>query len=459
MIARPWTDDLPKCRNTCVASYLSPFDGNASSNDDYLCFYCQTEDNSCLYGVFEPHNGLDAARFIMQRMAAELLFPPPTAASTDEEIREKLRNAFVSVEKAYIENYDGMIAERTSLQYRLQILNAHTTHNAQMSQNYNSILKRLKEIDQHLSGGATVVVALVHHNKLFVANVGETRALLCRTDDNGVLRVIQLTVDHSLNNEDELLRLSHLGLDVNKFRNAQYLGNQTGTRCLGNYLVKGLYRAFPGLGSATSDPVIAQPEIHGPIKLDESCRFLVLVTAGVYKRLQEVKGGIEQTNKQLSQLVVENFRKELDFNKISQSVLEEIEEEFLSYCINNNLTPKSNTHVTLLIRNFNFLPPIPQRETNTVQKQNAVRFNPIVQSKSNTLLNEIDSELYSSGTNDMGTNDSNIDTNRSIESSSDIYPSRPYEKDKRIKGYVDFSCYYENVAKARKNGTLPSFIN
>lgn len=172
-----------------------------------------------------------------------------------------------------------------------------------------------------------------------------------------------------------------------------------------------------------------------------------------------MKGGIEQTNKQLSQLVVENFRKELDFNKISQSVLEEIEEEFLSYCINNNLTPKSNTHVTLLIRNFNFLPPIPQRETNTVQKQNAVRFNPIVQSKSNTLLNEIDSELYSSGTNDMGTNDSNIDTNRSIESSSDIYPSRPYEKDKRIKGYVDFSCYYENVAKARKNGTLPSFIN
>lgn len=32
------------------------------------------------------------------------------------------RNAFVSVEKAYIENYDGMIAERTSLQYRLQTL-------------------------------------------------------------------------------------------------------------------------------------------------------------------------------------------------------------------------------------------------------------------------------------------------------------------------------------------------
>lgn len=47
--------------------------------------------SSCLYGVFEPHNGLDAARFIMQRMAAEILFAPPSSTNTDEEIREKLR--------------------------------------------------------------------------------------------------------------------------------------------------------------------------------------------------------------------------------------------------------------------------------------------------------------------------------------------------------------------------------
>ncbi|CAF4838940.1 TGF-beta-activated kinase 1 and MAP3K7-binding protein 1-like [Pieris napi] len=444
MIARPWTEDLPKCRNTCVASYFSHL-GDSNSTDDCLCFYCQTEDNSCLYGVFEPHNGLDAARFIMQRMAAELLFPPPSLSNTDEEIRERLRNAFISVEKAYIENYDGMIAERTSLQYRLQTLNE-----TQISQNCDNILHRLKEIDHHLSGGTTVVLALVHNNKLFVANVGETRALLGRTDDNSVLRVVQLTMDHSLNNEDELLRLSQLGLDVNKLRNVQYLGNQTGTRCLGNYLVKGLYKAFPSISAAMSEPVVAAPEIHGPILLDESCRFLVLVSAGVYKRIQEVRGNSEETNKQLAQKIVENFRKQSEFTRVSQSVLEEIEDDFVTFCAQNNLTPKPNTHITLLIRNFNFLPPIPN---DSCQKNASVRFNPIVQSKSNTLLNEIDSEF----SNDCE-NDSIVDTNRSIESTSDVYPNRPYEKDKRIKGYVDFSCYYENVAKARKNGTLPSFI-
>ncbi|CAH0697005.1 unnamed protein product [Spodoptera exigua] len=454
MIARPWTDDLPKCKNSCVASYFSRLGGgNTNTTDDYLCFYCQTEDNFSLYGVFEPHNGLDAARFIMQRMAAEILFPPPSA-NTDEEIRERLRNAFISVEKAYIENYDGMIAERTSLQYQLQTLNE-----TQVSQNYN-ILARLKEIDVHLSGGAAVVIALVHANKLFVAHVGDTRALLCRTDDNAVLRVVQLTVDHSLNNEDELLRLQQLGLDVNKLRNSQYLGNQTGTRCLGNYLVKGLYKAFPTISAAVTEPVIAAPEIHGPIILDESCRFLVLVSAGVYKRIQEAKGSYEQTNKQLAQIIVENFRKH-DFRMVSQSVLEEIEQEFVSYCVKNSLTPKPNTHMSLLIRNFNFLPTVEDETppTHSVTKNASVRFNPIVQSKSNTLLNEIDSEIYSSGTNEIETNDSNIDTNRSIESTSDIYPvGRPFDRDRKIKGYVDFSCYFENVAKARKNGTLPDFI-
>lgn len=45
MIARPWTDDLPKCKNTCVASYFSRLGGNTNNTDDYLCFYCKTEDN------------------------------------------------------------------------------------------------------------------------------------------------------------------------------------------------------------------------------------------------------------------------------------------------------------------------------------------------------------------------------------------------------------------------------
>ncbi|XP_026322982.1 TGF-beta-activated kinase 1 and MAP3K7-binding protein 1-like [Hyposmocoma kahamanoa] len=456
MIARPWTDDLPKCKSASVASGFNRV-GSGTNNEESLCFYCQAEDNSSLYGVFEPQNGVEAAQFIMQRMAVELLFPPPAPTSSDEEIRDRLRNAFTSVEKAYIENYDEMIAERTSLQYQLP----PNMTPQQFSNTENPIVLRLREIDQHLSGGVTVAIALVVNNKLFVANVGEIRALLCRTDDNSVLRVVQLTVDHSLNNEDELLRLSQLGLDINKLRNVQYLGNQTGTRCLGNYLVKGLHKAFPLLCTATSEPIISTCEIHGPIALDHYSRFLVLVSASVYKRIQESRGSSEQTNKQLAQIIVENFRKTDNFKTVSQSVLQEIEEEFITYCYKNNLTPKHN-HMSLIIRNFNFPLPNVKEETvtqsNPVQRNASVRFNPIVQSKSNTLLNEIDTEL-SSTNEDIDQSNSIVDTNKSIDSTSDIYPAdKQYDRDRKIEGYVDFSCYFENVAKARKNGTLPSFI-
>lgn len=58
----------------------------------------------------------------------------------------------------------------------------------------------------------------MYGGRLFVANVGESRALLCRTDKDGVLRVLQLSVDHNLSNEDELLRLQQLGLNMERLK-------------------------------------------------------------------------------------------------------------------------------------------------------------------------------------------------------------------------------------------------
>lgn len=70
---------------------------------------------------------------------------------------------------------------------------------------------------------------------------------------------------------------------------AQYLGNQSGTRCVGNYLVKGLYKAFPHIGCAASEPVLAAPEIHGPIALDESCRYILILKILNFTNIINVK--------------------------------------------------------------------------------------------------------------------------------------------------------------------------
>lgn len=91
----------------------------------------------------------------------------------------------------------------------------------QIPQDYLQILEELKQIDERLSSSATAVIALIHEENLYVANIGQCRALLCKTDDNGVLKVVQLSTDHSLNNEDELLRLSKLGLDISFLRHGE----------------------------------------------------------------------------------------------------------------------------------------------------------------------------------------------------------------------------------------------
>lgn len=83
-----------------------------------------------------------------------------------------------------------------------------------------------------------------------------------------------------------------------------HLGNQENTRCLGNYLVKGGYREFEELATATAEPIIAEPEIHGGIELDESCRFLLLMSRGLYKSLEEATG-TDQVNKELALIAVE----------------------------------------------------------------------------------------------------------------------------------------------------------
>ena len=49
-------------------------------------------------------------------------------------------------------------------------------------------------MQDEISGGTTAVLALIFQNKLFVANVGDSRALLCREANEGTLSVEQVPV-------------------------------------------------------------------------------------------------------------------------------------------------------------------------------------------------------------------------------------------------------------------------
>ena len=74
--------------------------------------------------------------------------------------------------------------------------------------------------------------------------------------------------------------------------------------------MKGGYKEFEELASATVEPIIAEPEIHGGIELDDSCRFLLLMSRGLYKALEEATG-TDQVNKELALMAVEQVNREI----------------------------------------------------------------------------------------------------------------------------------------------------
>lgn len=78
------------------------------------------------------------------------------------------------------------------------------------------------------------------------------------------------------------------------------------TRCIGCYIGKAGFKDSSYLSGASSEPVTSEPEIVGPIAVDESCRFLVLMSGGLCQTLREIYSNeINIVNREIIQTIVE----------------------------------------------------------------------------------------------------------------------------------------------------------
>ena len=86
------------------------------------------------------------------------------------------------------------------------------------------------------------MVAVLTYNRLYVANVGDSRAILAYEECDGSIQVKQLSEDHGIENERELERLMAVGLDREQLKKSGRLGTQENTRSIGDYSIKGGYK-------------------------------------------------------------------------------------------------------------------------------------------------------------------------------------------------------------------------
>jgi len=67
---------------------------------------------------------------------------------------------------------------------------------------------------------------------------------------------MQLTVDHHLNNDAEILRLAKLGVDVARLQKLGQLGRHQYTRAIGDYSVKAGYKELEMLRFVPESQVV-----------------------------------------------------------------------------------------------------------------------------------------------------------------------------------------------------------
>ncbi|CAI5785994.1 TGF-beta-activated kinase 1 and MAP3K7-binding protein 1 isoform X2 [Podarcis muralis] len=470
-----WTDDLPLCQLSGVGSAPNrsyTTDGKGTEihplEDNWLKF--RSENDCYLYGVFNGYDGNRITNFVGERLSAELLLGQLNADHDDADVRRILLQAFDVVERSFLESIDDALAEKASLQSQLPEGVPHH----QLPSQYQKIMERLKAVEKEISGGAMAIVAVILNNKLYIANVGTNRALLCKSTVDG-LQVTQLNMDHTTENDDELFRFSQLGLDAAKIKQVGTICGQESTRRIGDYKVKYGYSDIELLSAAKSKPIIAEPEIHGGHPLDGVTGFLVLMSEGLYKAL-EAAHGPGQANQEIAAMIATEFAKQSSLDSVAQAVVDRVKRIHCdTYASGGERSKFCARHedMSLLVRNFGY--PLGEMSQPTLTPTQGGRVYPVsvpYSSAQNTSKTSVTLSLvmpsqgqmvngaHSSSTLDEATptltnqsptvtlQSTNTHT-QSSSSSSDggLFRSRPShslqpDEDGRVEPYVDFAEFY-----------------
>jgi len=119
----------------------------------------------------------------------------------------------------------------------------------------NASLERAKK-----RGGTTAVIAFFKGPELYVANTGDSRAVLCRNR-----KAHRVTTDHKPDLPQERERIIRMGGMV---MNGGITGTLTVSRALGDFS----YKPF----------ITCEPDVFGPFLLEEGCELLILACDGLW---------------------------------------------------------------------------------------------------------------------------------------------------------------------------------
>jgi len=176
-----------------------------------------------------------------------------------------------------------------------------------ISEGIKKVQEKLSKETMYYKSGTCCIGALILKNKIFIFNIGNSRAALCTEVVISGFKAFELSHDHDLNNVDERTRILNKGLKIHKaIENGKEYGPEriwiddegpgiTTTRMLGN--------------CQTSHAIIPEPEIE---EYDLSYRdsFLILGSDGLWNVMGTEEAVSMIYGKHREKETVENLVKE-----------------------------------------------------------------------------------------------------------------------------------------------------
>ena len=260
--------------------------------------------NTQIFGVFDGHGGSEVAKFVANHFTEEFL-----------KNQNFLRN---DIKKALEENYvkmDNMMLEKEGSEELLAEYKKSKEEASKIKENNkNAQIEKLREAidpkeqpDAKISmfTGCTANVLVIQDKKLFFANAGDSRSVLCRKG-----QAIPMSVDHKPTIPAELKRIEKAGGWVSDGR---VLGNLNLSRGLGDSEYKVDNKLKPEQQILSNFPEIKTDNLTNDID------FIVIACDGIWDC---------KTNQEVCDFFMDKFNKDRD-GKISKFI-EDLYDEILA---------------------------------------------------------------------------------------------------------------------------------
>ncbi|KAG1704746.1 Integrin-linked kinase-associated serine/threonine phosphatase 2C [Nymphon striatum] len=212
-----------------------------------------------LYGLFDGHGGARASQFCSETLHLKVAkhFPKDAGPNFGRDLKTCLIDSFTETDKEF--------------------------------------LHKAKQAKPSWKDGSTAIICLIIDNTLYVANVGDSKAILCRqAKTSGALHPIVLSTDHSPTLYEERLRIQKNGGTV---RDGRVMGILEVSRSIGD----GQYKSF----GISCIPVVKK------CSLTSNDRFVIMACDGLWKvfspqevatKLENLLNDITKNNLELSEI-------------------------------------------------------------------------------------------------------------------------------------------------------------